>query len=94
MFKAVVTSDDSSMQKPSARPLLLGLGLIAVLPGTSAMYGDTNIDIIAGKRARCWRTIATTHGFGKIAVHSSNPDYVINSNNELIPILEQLQGSS
>jgi len=51
--------------------------------------GDTEVDVMEGKNARCLLSIAVTTGaFTKEALLPFEPDYILKSLEELVPILE------
>ncbi len=82
----VVALEDVEHLKPHPEPLLKALNYLDVEPKYSVMTGDTDVDIQAGKNAGA-TTIGVTYGFHGLGIASSNPDYIINSIKEIIPIV-------
>ncbi len=82
----VVALEDVEYLKPHPEPLLKALDYLDVEPKHSVMTGDTDVDILAGKNAGT-TTIGVTYGFHGSGIASSHPDYIIDSIEEIIPIV-------
>lgn len=90
-FDAIVDATMVDVGKPDPRGLLFGLGIAGVEPAYAVMVGDAPVDIDAGKRAGVAATVGITHGFGsREQLLVAQPDYVIDTLPELIPIVEVL----
>jgi phosphoglycolate phosphatase len=86
-FNIVVGSDTTSEKKPSAMPVFYILQQLHVTPDKTAIVGDSNFDIEAGKKAGI-KTIAVTYGFrGKNLLLDA--DYIIDSFKELPSVLDR-----
>ncbi|MGI8419757.1 MAG: HAD family hydrolase [Candidatus Levyibacteriota bacterium] len=72
--------------KPHPRPVLLALERLHVSPEQTISIGDAKEDIASGKSAGT-KTIGVTYGSAGEKIRESNPDYVINDIEEIIPIL-------
>jgi phosphoglycolate phosphatase len=87
LFPAVVAQGDLPAQKPSPLPILEIAKQLGIEPGQLVMVGDGPQDIEAGRRAGC-RTIGVRGGFlAPERLVSSQPDVLIDSLAELVPIL-------
>ena len=54
--------------------------------------GDTEVDIKEGRNAGCGLVVAVTTGaYLREQLNQHHPDYIINSLNELLPIIDQLK---
>ena len=90
-FAAVVDAQMVEHGKPDPEGLLLGLGIADLLPEQAIMVGDAVVDIEAGRHGGVAATIAVTHGFGtRDALIGADPDYMVNSLPELLPIIAVL----
>lgn len=88
-FIDTVISKEDVLQnelKPHPRPILLALERLHVLPEHALMIGDAKEDVEAGKRAGT-KTIGVTYGSVGKKIKDSNPDYIIDSIKELIPLI-------
>jgi phosphoglycolate phosphatase len=87
LFPAVVAQGDLPTQKPSPGPILEIARQLGIEPSQLVMVGDGPQDIEAGRRAGC-RTIGVQGGFlAPERLLSSQPDVLIESLAELVPIL-------
>lgn len=90
-FDAIVDATMVEVGKPDPQGLLFGLGIVNIDPAYAVMVGDAPVDIDAGKRAGVAATIAVTHGFSsREQLLVARPDYVVDSLQELLPIIEVL----
>lgn len=88
-FDAVITSDDSGVKKPNAKPFTMALERLGVKPGEAIMIGDwAERDMVGAKRvglttvfARYGDTLQTEH---------SGADYDIDDIQELLGIVNKL----
>lgn len=73
--------------KPAPDLLVHAMEQLSCAPSECAMIGDTIMDVEAGRRAGV-TTIALTHGMGaRAALLAAEPDYVIDSFDELSALL-------
>jgi pyrophosphatase PpaX len=82
----VVAYEDVANVKPDPEPVLKALNYLEIEPYKAVMTGDSDADVIAGKNAGT-TTIGATYGFHGTRIADSNPDHLIDSINEIIPIL-------
>lgn len=75
-FDVVVSGEDVTRLKPDPEPLLYALGKLGIPANQSAMVGDTEADVLAGKSAGAY-TVAVTYGFAGRGIIQSNPDLII-----------------
>lgn len=83
----VVALEDVVNLKPHPEPVYKALDYLEAEPEDSAMVGDTDVDIQAGKNAGT-ATIGVTYGFHGASIAEANPDYIINHIEEILPILQ------
>jgi HAD superfamily hydrolase (TIGR01549 family) len=88
-FEAVVGFEDTEQHKPMAQPLLKAASLIELEPNEVMVVGDTELDVIAGKRAGV-TTVAVTTGVTPIErITREQPDFIIKDLGELPRILDR-----
>ena len=74
-------------RKPHPEPLLTALEKLGARPPEAVMVGDSYVDIQAAQ-AVPMRVAALTHGYGtREVLTSANPDWIVDSLQELIPLL-------
>jgi pyrophosphatase PpaX len=77
--------------KPHPEGASLALRELGVRPEEAIMVGDLPADIMLGKAAKLQATVAVTHGFAtKELLTKSNPDYYIDSFDELLDVVRKL----
>lgn len=81
----VVGGDTVSEKKPSSLGVIHVLSRFGIAPSEAIMVGDSPYDIEAGRKAGV-KTIAVTYGY-RGRHHLASSDYMIDSLNELIPLL-------
>lgn len=86
LFDAIITFEDVSAPKPDPEPVLKALQLLEVNPAQAMMVGDTDLDILAGHNAGV-KTVGVTYGFQGEKIKEAHPDHVIDSIEELVPII-------
>ncbi|MGE5301162.1 MAG: HAD family hydrolase [Acidobacteriota bacterium] len=91
-FDMVLGSDSTEERKPSPKPLRMVLGAFNVKPEESAIVGDSNFDIEAGKAAGV-HAIAVTYGYRGIE-YLRAADYIISDITELVELLAEIGGKS
>ena len=87
LFDTIIAFDDVTAPKPDAEPVLKALANLQVYPENAMMIGDTDLDVGAGKNAGV-TTVAVAYGFQGETVKELKPDFIINSIEELLPIIE------
>ncbi len=87
-FGAIVAADHVQNTKPHPEHLLAALNKLNADKSESYMVGDSEFDILAGKNTGV-KTIAVSYGNrDKTELEKLNPDFIINSFEELKNILE------
>jgi pyrophosphatase PpaX len=85
-LEMVVTDTDVKIHKPDPEGIMKALTFLHIPPERAVMIGDTNIDILAGKNAGV-KTIGVTYGFHSRRVIEANPDYVVDTVAEVLPVI-------
>lgn len=85
-FDMIVTSDDVKNHKPHPEALLKVLEKFRINPENAVMIGDTEPDILAGKKAGVF-TIGVTYGFHGKDIKNAQPDFVVDDILEVIPLI-------
>jgi phosphoglycolate phosphatase len=85
-FELIVGSDTALEKKPSAVPVIYALSNFTIRSDEAVIVGDSTYDIEAGEKAGV-KTIAVTYGYGERR-HLLNADHIINSFNDLSPVLD------
>ncbi len=84
-FDAIISGEDVGNPKPHPEPLLKALKQLEVHPEKAVMIGDTEADIIAGKRGGI-KTIGVSYGFCA-SIAKCSPDFIIDDIAFVIPLL-------
>lgn len=87
-FDIVWGSDSVRAMKPSPLPILDLMEMFNVLPEETAIIGDSNYDVEAGKAAGI-KTIAVTYGFRSRDV-LKDADFIIDRFDDLLKVLCQI----
>jgi pyrophosphatase PpaX len=87
-FDYVVALEDVVNVKPNPEPLLKALNYLDIHPRNAIMAGDSDADIFAGKKAGT-KNVGATYGFHGMRIAESNPDYLIDSIGEILPLIIQ-----
>ncbi len=83
-FDVVVTPQDVTTPKPDPEGLLLVSKKLKLPPASLAIVGDTEIDILAGKKAGVAMTVGVTHGFGsRKSITAAGADKIIDHFDDL-----------
>ncbi|HEY6329801.1 MAG TPA: HAD-IA family hydrolase [Blastocatellia bacterium] len=77
-FNCVVGGDQLPERKPDPKPVLRAMALLESQPATTVMIGDSENDVIAGKRAGTL-TCGVTYGFRtEEQIRETVPDVIVN----------------
>lgn len=86
-FDITMGRRDGIPHKPAPEPLIMICNDLNIPVSESLMVGDTELDILCGKNAGS-KTCAVTYGYRSIdIIKAYNPDYLINSINDLTSII-------
>lgn len=85
-FDMVLGSDSTSEKKPSPEPIKKVLNNLKVIPEDAVIVGDSDNDILAGKRAGI-KTVAVTYGY-RTREDLKGADFLIDKMDELIALIE------
>jgi pyrophosphatase PpaX len=85
-FDAVLSGEDVGNPKPHPEPLMKALQQLRVQPEKAAMIGDTEADILAGRKATVM-TIGVSYGFQGPRIAGSKPDFIVEDIADVISIL-------
>ena len=86
-FNVVIGGDDVKNKKPHPEPLLLVAERLGLAPAELLFVGDSRNDIQAAQAAGCC-SVGLTYGYNYgEAITLSNPDYVFERFNDLLPAL-------
>lgn len=86
-FDVIVALDDVEKPKPDPEPLLKALDLLGSSPETAIMVGDNHHDIVGGQNAGT-KTVGVAWSIkGKAHLQQYNPDYILDTMADLLPIL-------
>ena len=86
-FTVVIGGDDVQNKKPHPEPLLLVAEKLGLAPNELLFVGDSRNDILAAQAAGCC-SVGMTYGYNYgEAITLSEPDYVYDRFNELLPAL-------
>jgi len=86
-FDAVVTSEDSGVKKPHAKPFQMAMDALAVLPAEAIMIGDwAERDVVGAKKVGL-KTVFARYG-DTMKTQESGADYDIDDIAQLIEIVK------
>ena len=86
-FEVAFGPEATTNRKPHPEPLLVALQKLGVQTHEAVMIGDSIVDIQAARAAKM-RVGVLTHGYGtREVLISANPDWIVDSLQELISIL-------
>ena len=86
LIDAAIFLEDTDKHKPQPEPILAALERLNALPSCSAYIGDSNHDIIAGRRAGVQTVAALWGPFPRAVLGRERPDYFAESMTELLEI--------
>lgn len=86
----LITASDVHNGRPAPDMILLAMQKMEISDARLVVkVGDSIIDIVEGKNAKCGLTIGITTGAQNASLlQLSNPDYIIDSLNEIISLIE------
>ncbi|MEM7676395.1 MAG: HAD hydrolase-like protein [Myxococcota bacterium] len=88
-LRSWASGDEVAHKKPAPDVIQLAIerGGFASTPLPAVTYvGDMPVDVAAGRRLGC-ATIGVTYGFDPVGVAQAEPDYLVSSAAELLPVL-------
>lgn len=86
-FGVAFGPEATANRKPHPEPLLVACQKLGAKPEETIMIGDSIVDIQAAQAAKI-RVAVLTHGYGtREVLNAANPDWMVDSLQELIPIL-------
>ena len=92
LFGSVVACNEAAKNKPFAEPLLLALEQLGSTQESAILVGDSANDILSGKNANM-RTVRVSWAVALDGSHDEEsviPDYVIDTPEELVQLLEEI----
>ncbi len=88
-FSIVISGDTLTKKKPDPAPLLHGAAFFDCEPGNALMIGDSVSDVAAA-RAAGFQIVCMSYGYNHgVDIREAAPDAVIDSLDEIHPLLEQ-----
>ncbi len=93
-FDSVVTHERVENPKPDPEGFILAAAECVVDPHTAIMVGDMPNDILAGKNAGAFKTIAVSHGYGaRNDLINVKADYIFDNLHDVTSQLIKLRSS-
>ncbi|MDN3956500.1 pyrophosphatase PpaX [Sporolactobacillus laevolacticus] len=86
-FETVVTSDDVTRLKPDPEPVEKAMSALSAQKDSTIMVGDSPADILAGENAHVLTAAVGWSLKGRSMLERLNPDYLLNSMNDLLGIV-------
>lgn len=86
-FEVVVALDHVEKPKPDPEPLLKALDMLGSSPERAIMVGDNHHDILGGKNAGTKTAGVAWSIKGKEHLAAYNPDYILDTMADILPIL-------
>ncbi|MDQ2699973.1 MAG: HAD hydrolase-like protein, partial [Actinomycetota bacterium] len=85
-FEITITGDDVPHAKPDPAPIRAGIEFFGIEPDRLLYVGDGPVDVIAAREAGA-RQAGVEFGFHPEECRAENPDYMLDSYLDLIPIV-------
>jgi len=89
----MVCYHDTSRRKPYPDPIELAVKNMKATIAETISFGDRDIDIIASKRAGVISVACMWHCEDPESIKAANPDYIIETPDEIIPLIKKLSKS-
>ena len=88
-FSIIISGDTLPQKKPDPAPLLHAAKFFDCDPANALMIGDSVSDVAAA-RAAAFQIVCMSYGYNHgVDIHEAGPDAVIDSLDEIYPLLEQ-----
>ena len=85
-LSAIISGEDTRQHKPHPAPLWQALERLNLPAEQTVMVGDTEADILAGRRAGT-RTIAVSYGLSGTSIAESQPDWIVDDIQQILPLV-------
>ncbi|MEP6766114.1 MAG: HAD-IA family hydrolase [Gemmatimonadaceae bacterium] len=92
LFEVEVTVESTVRHKPLGDPVLYALEQLQIAAGHALFVGDSTHDMHAGKAAGVTTAAALWGPFSRDELATANPDYWLNSMDDLQPVILKLEG--
>lgn len=90
-FQSIVTAGDTDLHKPDPTPALMALAKLGGKAEETIIVGDSPYDILCGKNAGIKSVAVGWSALPKDIILSFEPDYVVESMEELMALIEKLK---
>lgn len=90
-FESIVGADNTDVHKPDPTPALMALKELGGKPEETLLVGDSTYDILCGKNAGIASVLVGWSALPMDILLKSEPDYVVNSMEELVSLVEKLK---
>lgn len=88
-FDVIITPEATEKHKPHPEPALKALEKLEIQPYEAIMVGDSNLDLLCGRQAGC-KTAAVSYSLFPLSeLKKEQPDYIISSLIDLLPLILQ-----
>ncbi len=91
-FECVISADDTDRHKPDPKPVFMALEKMGGKPEEAVLIGDSPFDILCGKNAGILSVAAGWSALPRELYMQHEPDYVVESMEEFVALLERLNG--
>ncbi|QEK11338.1 pyrophosphatase PpaX [Crassaminicella thermophila] len=89
-FESIIGANDTKKHKPDPTPALMALKELDIEVDEAIMVGDSPFDVLCGKNAGIISVAVAWSALPREIYMQHNPDYVVDSMEELIDIIENL----
>ena len=86
-FDIIITPELTAEHKPHPAPALKALELLHLAPEETIMVGDSPSDLNCGRQANCYTAAVAYSMFPQEQLAEHQPNYVVHSLAELLPLL-------
>lgn len=93
-FEILVTPELTTLHKPNKEPVEKGINLCDVAPFECIMVGDSPYDILSGNAAGAYTVAVNYTVIPMQAIIDSEPDFFIDSMDEMTDIIETLNNTT
>jgi len=90
-FESIIGADDTDQHKPDPTPAFMALKELGGKPEETLLVGDSSYDVLCGKNAGITSVVVGWSALPMDIILKYEPDYVVDSMEELLALVERLK---
>jgi len=90
-FESIIGADDTDQHKPDPTPAFMALKELGGKPEETLLVGDSSYDVLCGKNAGIISVVVGWSALPMDIILKYEPDYVVDSMEELLALVERLK---